>query len=130
MLHLVTHGTDSSKMAYLNAPVKNLATRPWSGFKDKLVAMREFLATLPPDDVVCFVDGYDVTCFFDNTEVLEKFKPGGQCGIDKEGSPVFYERTGMSYVRRSVLLSRTCRARARARRVSASLTAEPGTFLA
>jgi hypothetical protein len=47
-------------------------------------------------------------------EVLEKFKPGGQCGIDKEGSPVFYERTGMSYVRRSVLLSRTCRARARA----------------
>ena len=32
-------------------------------------------------------------------EVLEKFKPGGQCGIDKEGSPVFYERTGMSYVR-------------------------------
>lgn len=77
MLHLVTHGTDSSKMAYLNAPVKNLATRPWSGFKDKLVAMQEFLATLPPTDVVCFVDGYDVTCFFDNTEVLEKFKAYG-----------------------------------------------------
>ena len=50
-------------MVYLNARVKNLATRPWSGFKDKLVAMREFLATLPPTDVVCFVDGYDVTCF-------------------------------------------------------------------
>ena len=64
-------------MAYLNAPVKNLATRPWSGFKDKLVAMQEFLATLPPTDVVCFVDGYDVTCFFDNTEVLEKFKAFG-----------------------------------------------------
>jgi hypothetical protein len=78
MLHIVTHGTDESKMAYLNAPVKNLATRPWSGFKDKLVAMNEFLATLPSDDVVCFVDGYDVTCFLeDNTEVLEKFKAFG-----------------------------------------------------
>jgi hypothetical protein len=76
MLHIVTHGTDESKMVYLNAPVKNLATRPWSGFKDKLVAMSEFLATLPPTDVVCFVDGYDVTCFGleDSTEVLEKFK--------------------------------------------------------
>lgn len=73
MLHIVTHGTDESKMAYLNAPVKNLATRPWSGFKDKLVAMNEFLATLPSDDVVCFVDGYDVTCF-GLEEVLEKFK--------------------------------------------------------
>ena len=77
MLHLVTHGTDSSKMVYLNARVKNLATKAWSGFKDKLVAMREFLATLPPNDVVCFVDGYDVTCFFDSTEVLEKFKAFG-----------------------------------------------------
>jgi hypothetical protein len=77
MLHLVTHGTDSSKMVYLNARVKNLATKAWSGFKDKLVAMREFLATLPPDDVVCFVDGYDVTCFFDSTEALEKFKAFG-----------------------------------------------------
>jgi len=75
MLHIVTHGTDESKMVYLNAPVKNLATRPWSGFKDKLFAMNEFLATLPSDDVVCFVDGYDVTCFLeDNTEVVEKFK--------------------------------------------------------
>ena len=63
-------------MVYLNARVKNLATRPWSGFKDKLVAMREFLATLPPTDVVCFVDGYDVTCF-GLGEVLEKFKAFG-----------------------------------------------------
>jgi len=78
MLHIVTHGTDESKMAYLNAPVKNLASRPWSGFKDKLLAMREFLATLPSSDVVCFVDGYDVTCFDCERDgmgdVLEKFK--------------------------------------------------------
>ena len=32
-------------------------------------------------------------------QVLLKYKTGGQCGIDKEGSPVFYERTGMSYAR-------------------------------
>jgi hypothetical protein len=74
MIHIVTYGTDESKMTYLNAPVKNLATRPWGGFKDKLQAMREFLATLPPTDVVCFVDGYDVTCFGDKEEVLAKFK--------------------------------------------------------
>lgn len=66
-------------MVYLNARVKNLATKAWSGFKDKLVAMQEFLTTLPPTDVVCFVDGYDVTCvgLGDNTEVLEKFKAFG-----------------------------------------------------
>ena len=74
MIHIVTYGTDELKMTYLNASVKNLATRPWGGFKDKLHAMREFLATLPPTDVVCFVDGYDVTCFGDKAEVLDKFK--------------------------------------------------------
>jgi len=75
-LHLLTYATDPTKLAYLHCPtIKNISpTHQWTGnFKDKLDAVRRYLATLEPMDIVCFVDAYDVTCFAPPVEILEKF---------------------------------------------------------
>jgi hypothetical protein len=63
-----TYATDTNKATPLlvsaelhGVPVRNLCTTTkWTGLKDKLCAMRTFLEPLPQDDIVCFVDAYDV----------------------------------------------------------------------
>ena len=34
--------------------------QPWRGFNQKNILMKEYLDALPPDEVVCFIDAYDV----------------------------------------------------------------------
>ena len=34
--------------------------QPWQGYNQKNVLMKEYLDTLPPDEIVCFIDAYDV----------------------------------------------------------------------
>ena len=34
--------------------------QPWQGFNHRNVLMKEYLKSLPPDEVVCFIDAYDV----------------------------------------------------------------------
>jgi hypothetical protein len=46
----------------------------WQGFNWKYVKMMEYLKTLPTDDIVCFVDGYDVVCCRDLNELVYDFK--------------------------------------------------------
>jgi len=75
-LHLLTYATDPTKHPYLHCPtIKNISpTRTWSGnFKDKLHALQSYLIKTPPNDIVCFVDAYDVICFAEPVEILEKF---------------------------------------------------------
>ena len=45
----------------------------WQGYNWKLVKTLEYLRTLPPDDIACFVDGYDVICTRDLHELLPVF---------------------------------------------------------
>lgn len=75
MLHLLTYATDTTKMSYLNCPtIHNLCTTSvWGNFKDKLIAMIRYLSTKSPNDIICFVDAYDVICFADPAEIQEKF---------------------------------------------------------
>jgi len=75
MLHLLTYATDPAKMKYLNCPtIQNICTTPiWRQFKDKLDAVKLFLSGKPPNDIICFVDAYDVICFADPPEILEIF---------------------------------------------------------
>ena len=42
----------------------------WKGFNWKYLKMIEYLKNIPPKDIVCFVDGYDVVC----TRHLSKLK--------------------------------------------------------
>ncbi len=67
-LIVCTYATDTKKAAPLFASaelhgvtIRNLCTTTkWTGLKDKLCAMRTFLEPLRADDLVCFVDAYDV----------------------------------------------------------------------
>lgn len=45
----------------------------WQGFNWRLNLMREFLVRLPQDDIICFVDGYDVICTRDLNELKDSF---------------------------------------------------------
>lgn len=72
-MKLVTFGDDSSKIKYLREPFINLGLG--KQFKDtfsKLEALRE--CKFADDELVCFVDGYDVMQFGDLPEIEEKFK--------------------------------------------------------
>jgi hypothetical protein len=46
----------------------------WQGFNWRYVKMIEYLKTKSPNDVVCFVDGYDVLCVRDLNDMEEVFK--------------------------------------------------------
>ena len=46
----------------------------WQGFNWKYVKMIEYLKNLPTDDIVCFVDGYDVVCCRNLNELVDEFK--------------------------------------------------------
>ena len=66
VLHVVTYVT--KPRGYFNELINNPYGvqvkvigwgKKWNGFTDKIKGMQEFLKTLPNDDIVIFVDGYD-----------------------------------------------------------------------
>lgn len=66
MYHIVTYATHGQGLLrkLTNNPHKVPITvlgwgKPWYGFMDKLVAMQQFCSSLPPDDIVVFLDGFD-----------------------------------------------------------------------
>jgi len=46
----------------------------WQGFNWKYLIMIEYLKTLPMDDIVCFIDGYDVICCRNLNQLVYEFK--------------------------------------------------------
>ena len=81
MLHVVTFATDSSRLKYLKetAKFKNLEIHyimkdKWNGFFDKILYTREFLSTIDDNDIVCFIDAYDVISLSSSNEIISKFK--------------------------------------------------------
>jgi hypothetical protein len=46
----------------------------WQGFNWKYLKMIEYLKTLPMDDIVCFIDGYDVICCRNLNQLVHQFK--------------------------------------------------------
>jgi hypothetical protein len=82
MLHVFTYSTSELRVQPLLASasqhgliIKNLATTTkWNGLQDKLLAMVACLNELPPSDIVCFVDAYDVIANCSSNELLARFK--------------------------------------------------------
>ena len=66
LIHFVTIGSDEKKMEYLkkSANIKNLnityITIKWRGFIDKIMYMIHFIKDYNDNDIVCFIDAYDV----------------------------------------------------------------------
>lgn len=45
----------------------------WKGFNWRNLLMKEYLKTLDKNDVVCFIDGYDVLCLRNLSHLVDKF---------------------------------------------------------
>jgi hypothetical protein len=82
-LHIVTVATDSEYyFPYLVESCKRNGKElevlgmgeKWQGFNWKYVKMMEYLKNLPTDDIVCFVDGYDIICCRNLNELVDEFK--------------------------------------------------------
>lgn len=81
MLHIFTFGSDANRLQYLKQTEKNhnnnihyIVTDRWNGYIDQLEYMKRAIDDIPPDDIICFIDGYDVLVNSDNEDILNKFK--------------------------------------------------------
>jgi hypothetical protein len=81
MLHIFTFSTDHEKTKYFGLSSKNYNLNIsyyyleiWSGFHDKLFFIKEAIKDLPNDDIICFVDSYDVIINADKDDIIDKFK--------------------------------------------------------
>lgn len=81
-IHFVTYHTSEPKAKYLfetglfhGITVKNLAkTTVWSGYKDKLNGVSEFVHSIPDDHIVCFLDAYDSIINSDANGFIQMFQ--------------------------------------------------------
>ena len=93
-LHIVTVATHSKHyLPYLVESCKKYGGvkldivglgEKWQGYNWKLIKTLEYLRTLPPDDIACFVDGYDVICTRNLHELIPiflKLKRENNCKI-------------------------------------------------
>lgn len=85
--HIFTFATDKNRLSYLeetdiinNNNVNYIIMDKWNSFYDKLYHMRNALENLPLDDIVCFIDGYDVLINSDNKNIVDKFM-SYDCGL-------------------------------------------------
>jgi hypothetical protein len=81
MFHLFTVASDESKMSllkqtadYYGIKIRVLSIIHWTGFIDKILAMKDAVDLLPDDDIACFIDAYDVLVIGDIPEILQKFE--------------------------------------------------------
>ena len=80
MLHIFTFATDENRLTYLkqsdkNNNIKYLISQTWGGFTDKITYMQKVINDIPYDDIVCFIDAYDVlvnNCKLD--DIINQFK--------------------------------------------------------
>ena len=81
-LHIVTVATESKYyFPYLVESCKKHGKEievlgygeKWQGFNHKFKLMADYLKSLHPNDIVCFVDGYDVLCVRNLDELKYKF---------------------------------------------------------
>jgi hypothetical protein len=81
MLHIFTFGTSEARLTYLRqteefhgSKVNYIKMDKWNGYVDKLTYMKKYTANIPLDDIVCFVDGYDVLINSGLDAILSKFR--------------------------------------------------------
>jgi hypothetical protein len=82
MLHVITYSTSPEKVQFLmesasihSVKVQNLSTTTeWKGFAERVATVKEFLRSLPPRDIVCFLDAYDVLVNATEEQILSTFQ--------------------------------------------------------
>lgn len=109
LLTVVTHS--ERYYPYLTLSAKNngheLITlgwgQKWQGFAWKFQLMKEYLETLSTDEIICFVDGYDVLVLEDPVTIEAKFKNAigndrRKVLVSKEQAPNGFFNTTVSYL--------------------------------
>jgi hypothetical protein len=79
MIYIVTYATHSERyfeiLKHSSPDIIVLGYgKKWNGFSDKVNAVVEFCKSKSPDDIVCFVDGFDSIILSSKEEILEKYK--------------------------------------------------------
>ena len=79
-LHIITIATDINRLAYLqytannfNLEINYIILKEWRGFIDKILYINNALKEIPDNDLVCFIDAYDVLINTDYNEIIKKF---------------------------------------------------------
>jgi hypothetical protein len=80
MLHIITLGSNEDEMKYLKESAKRngvtiqfILCEKWNGYIDKITTMKQVIEDIQDDDIVCFIDSYDVLLFTNVDEILSKF---------------------------------------------------------
>jgi len=82
MLHVLTYGAGNvSRFEYLKAsaslcdlPIKYITEAAWTGFFGKLKCILKAIKSIPNDDIICVIDGFDVIVAGGPEEIISKFK--------------------------------------------------------
>lgn len=81
-IYIVTVATESKYyFDYLKKSVKLFGSElvvlgqneKWKGFNWKFQLTKDFLSKIDPNDIVCFIDGYDVICLRDLNQLIDKY---------------------------------------------------------
>jgi hypothetical protein len=82
-LHIITVATEEKYyLPYLKIICKKFNNElkilglgsKWQGFSYRIDLIIKYLRTIDPNDIVCFIDGYDVICIRDINELINEFK--------------------------------------------------------
>lgn len=79
MLYIVTFYSDITKLKYLiaSSSIFNLKIKYiqyiWKTNSEKINYMKEYVNTLNDDDIICFIDAYDVICNSSYDDIYFKF---------------------------------------------------------
>jgi hypothetical protein len=80
MIYIYTFYTDEEKIKYLkesalsnNIQINYLYKEIWSGYIDKIIAIDDILKNHLDNDIICFIDAYDVLVNQSLDYLLEKF---------------------------------------------------------
>lgn len=80
-MRVITMATDASRLLYLQQsagmfqmPITCIMKETWGGYEDKITTVLNALQDLPDEEVVCFIDAYDVLVNGTLEELEEKFK--------------------------------------------------------
>ena len=81
MLYIVTFLTDETKIKYLKesaeingVKITYIVNDIWNGYIDKIIAIINFIKELQYDDIICFIDAYDVLVNNNMSEIITNFK--------------------------------------------------------
>lgn len=80
-LNIITFATDENKLIHLknseklfNTKINYILKQKWEGLITKIKAIREIVSILDDDEIVLFIDAYDVLLNSNFEEIINKFK--------------------------------------------------------